>query len=91
MLSFRNIQGSKVLGPLLFMPWFRKLFPSWSGWNEYFENFRTMDNYIKKFVNNRVMNRKSGDKNDFTDVYLEEVQNSVGSISSFNSEEGSKI
>jgi len=84
----RHIQGSKF-ALLVFLPWFSQLFPKLSGWEEYEAAFRVFDKFFQETAENRNAVYAPGDKNDFIDVYLNEMKNCSDPSSSFYEGEGS--
>lgn len=66
------------------------MFPKLSGWQDYLDSFEVTQSFIQDFVDARIESHQDGHMNDFTDAYLENINQTVDTRSSFYKEEGVK-
>ncbi len=72
------------------MPTLAKTFPKLTGWSTYLEALSVTNGFIRNYVQSRVESHKEGCINDFTDAYIQQINQTTDPESSFYKEEGSK-
>ena len=77
-----------VSGFVYFMPWLARLAPQKTGLNNLLRGMKEMKEMFYQSIQQRQRTH-SGEKNDFIDYYLSEIERTTDPTSSFYKEEGS--
>lgn len=75
----------------MFIPWFAKLFPGFSGLDEMNRDLEPLWEFFERHINQHKSTFIPGQIRDFLDAYIQEIANTTDPDSSFYKEVGGEV